>query len=136
MNWFDHTLLAVTRTSDLAPTYIAPPVSDGLPWGWISLGVAVVIGSGLGLWFATQRRVPAIILSDDVSLELCRVHGLGMPHRSVLELIRKHSGLDHTAELFLSPKIFDAAVAKACQSKRLGMRQRGLVFEARQCVFG
>lgn len=133
MNPIDHVLLAVTRTTDLAPSYLAPAESNEMPWGWLLLGVAIAIG--FGFWLANKRRTPALIFSDDVTLDLCRAYGLGMPHRSVLELIRKRAGLEHTAEMFLSPKIFDAAVTKAIKSKRLGMRQRGLVFEARQCLF-
>ena len=135
MNHFNHIVLAVTRTTDLAPTYVSAPDPNGIPWGWILVGATIVFSIGFGLWLSAQRRVPALILADDVTLELCRAHGLGMPHRAVLELIRKHAGLGHTAEMFLSPKIFDSAVTRAGKSKRLGIRQRGLVFEVRQCVF-
>ena len=137
MNHLNQVFLAVTRTTDLAPTYIAPVDHTGMSWGLVLLAaiVAIALFIGFGVWLSAQRRVPAMILADDVTLELCRAHGLGMPHRAVLELIRKRAGIGHTAELFLSAKFFDAAVNQASQSKRLGMRQRGLVFEARRSLF-
>lgn len=136
MNWIEHSVLAVTRTTDLAPSYAPPPDASGSIWVWIVAGGFTAIALGVGFWFTTQRSADALNVSDDITLELCRAHHVGLQHRFVLESIASRAKLAHTAELFLSPQLFDDAVAKANRKKRIGMRQRTLLFEARQCLFG
>jgi len=129
-------LLAVTRTKDLAPEYVAP-IEAGpsfLPW---MVGLVVVVAVASVTFFAVRRmRIPVIPMNDDLTLELCRAHGIGVQHRSSLDHVAHLAGLPSPAQMFLSAKLFDEAVAQASQAKRLGLRQRGLIFEVRHCLYG
>lgn len=133
--FLDATFLAVTRTSDIAPDYVAPVQSGGLPWMLIMCGLAVLALISVVYLVMQHPRAPAIQATDDMTLELCRAHGIGMQHRAAIEHIAKLAGVQHTSELFLSEKLFDDAVEKASQVKRLGMRQRGLTFEVRYFLY-
>lgn len=128
-------VLAVTRTSDIVPEYTAPVVSSGPPWLWIGAGVAAMACLGIGYLVMQSSDASDALESDAITMELCRVHGIGMQHRASLDHVAKLAGVQHTAELFLSEKLFDAAVAKATQVKRMGTRQRGLIFEVRHCLY-
>ena len=129
-------ILAVTRTSDLAPVFQAPVEAPGIPW-WV-YAVAVSVVAGLVAVYASmaRMRVPSLCVTDDLTLELCRAHKIGVQHRAVLDHIAKLANVEHTAELFLSKKSFEAAVKDANEVKRLRGGQRGLLFEARECIFG
>ncbi|SMP56099.1 hypothetical protein SAMN06265222_10587 [Neorhodopirellula lusitana] len=128
-------LFAVTHTSDLAPEFQAPIQASGIPM-WVYLLAACLAAALVGGYISmTRMSVPALSSVDELTLELCRAHGIGMQHRLMLEHVAKLAQLECTADLFLSPKLFDQAVSKASEVKRLRGGQRGLIFEARQCLF-
>ncbi len=127
--------LAVTRTSDLAPEYQDVVVEPGLPWFAIGMVLLIIGLLIVGYWFVRRLRVPALAISDDLTLELCRGHGIGLSHRAVLDHVARTAGLSHTAELFLSVRFYDQAVAVASSRKRLRGRQRDLLHELRRLLF-
>ncbi|EMI52669.1 hypothetical protein [Rhodopirellula sallentina] len=127
--------LAETRRSELAPEYREIAPTQGFPW-WIVaavlLGLLVVGGI---YWVICQLRVPAIPIADDLTLELCRAHRIGLPHRVALDHVAKLAGMTQTAELFLSPTDFDAAVKKAERKRRLRGKQRESLYLVRRLIF-
>ena len=128
-------LFAVTRTTDLAPEYTAPvDASDGVwPWVIAAITLAVIVAA---VYYAIRRmRIPSMPMSDDLTLELCRAHKIGLQHRSSLDHVAQLAGLKSPAAMFLSEQFFDDVVTQACQAKPLGPRQRGLIFEVRQCLY-
>ncbi|MFG0255811.1 MAG: hypothetical protein ACF787_12080, partial [Rhodopirellula sp. JB053] len=109
---------------------------QGLPW-WIVAAVlmGLLVVGGI-YWAMYQLRVPAIPIADDLTLELCRAHRIGLPHRVALDHVAKLAGMKQTAELFLSPSDFDAAVKKAEKKKRLRGKQRESLHLVRRLIFG
>lgn len=133
--WLDHKLIAVTHLTDLAPEYVPPEPGGDLPWMILATIIVVGVSVAIGYWVRFGNQVPILKIHDELTLELCRAHRLGFQHRSILAHLAKQANLSHPAELFLSSAIFDAAVVKANGVKRLGLRQRGLLFEVKRCLF-
>ncbi|TWU02078.1 hypothetical protein [Neorhodopirellula pilleata] len=133
--WFQG-ILAVTRTHDLAPEYVAPVDAGAGVLPWVIGAVVAIVVVVAAYCIIRQMRIPVIPINDDLTQELCRAHGIGVQHRGSLDRIAHLAGLKSPAQMFLSAQLFDEAVSKASQVKRLGIRQRGLVFEVRYCLYG
>lgn len=128
-------LFAVTRTTDLAPDYTAPVDASDSVGPWIIAAIIIVAIVAGGYETIRRMRIPTLPMSDDLTLELCRAHRIGLQHRSSLDHVAKLAGLKSPAAMFLSEQLFDDVIAQACQAKPLGLRQRGLVFEVRHCLY-
>ncbi|EMI45009.1 hypothetical protein [Rhodopirellula sp. SWK7] len=128
--------LAETRSSELAPEFRELTAARGFPW-W-AIGGIMLVGLIIAAiyWLTLQLPVPAIPISDDLTLELCRAHRIGLPHRVALDHVARLANLNQTAELFLSPVGFDQAVERAEKKKRLRGGQKESLYLVRRLIFG
>lgn len=128
--------LAVTRTTDLAPEFQEANAAGAVPWALIGITFVVIAAASGCYWFVRHLRVPALSIADDLTLELCRVHGIGLQHRMALDHVARLAGIEQTAELFLSPNLYDQAIGRANRKKRLKGRQLDSLHSARRLLFG
>jgi len=135
-DWSNASCLAVTRTSDLAPEYQTAVESVGIPQAFVITTVLVIAAAAGGYWFIRSFRVPVLTLVDDLTLELCRAHGIGLQHRMVLDHVANLAGIKHTAEMFLSSEFYDAAIQTSNTKKRLKSGQLDSLHIARRLIFG
>lgn len=135
LRWSLHGGLAVTRTSDLVPEYQAIAPSGGVPWWVMILIVIGVAGVIAGYGMLRHLRISAVPPLDDLTLELCRAHGIGISQGMAINQIARLAGVANPAELFLSLNLFDQAVRRATAKKRVSEPQLALVYEARRFLF-
>ncbi|MCM2372244.1 hypothetical protein [Aporhodopirellula aestuarii] len=128
-------LLAETRQSELAPEFRELAPTGSFPWWVIAAVLLLLVVAFAAYWTIAQLRVPAIPISDDLTLELCRAHRIGLQQRVVLDHVARMAKLGRTAELFLSPATFDQAIDRANRAKRLRGGQRESLLMVRRLIF-
>lgn len=132
---FSMPLMNVTRMTDLAPQYQAVSEDSSIPMVLIA-GIALVLAAiAGGVFWYYRTREPEVPTSDAVTMDLCRAHGLSIYHRGLIDRLAAAAELSHTAEMFLSPSHFDAAVEKAKQAVRLRRHHHGWLGEIRRTLF-
>ncbi len=132
---FSMPLMNVTRMTDLAPQYQAVSDDSSIPMVLIA-GIALVLAAiAGGVFWYYRTREPEVPTSDAVTMDLCRAHGLSIYHRGLIDRLAAAAELSHTAEMFLSPSHFDAAVEKAKQAVRLRRHHHGWLGEIRRTLF-
>ncbi|WP_430452046.1 hypothetical protein [Rhodopirellula europaea] len=128
-------LMNVTRMTDLAPQYQAVTEDSSLPIALIA-GIVLVLAAIAGgmIWYYRTRE-PEVPTSDAVTMDLCRAHGLSIYHRGLIDRLAVAAELPHTAEMFLSPAHFDAAIEKAKNAVRLRRHHHAWLGEIRRTLF-
>ncbi|PHQ36438.1 hypothetical protein [Rhodopirellula bahusiensis] len=128
-------LMNVTRMTDLAPQYQVVSEDSSIPMIVIVGVVLALTAIAGGVTWYYRTREPEVPTSDALTMDLCRAHGLSIYHRGLIDRLATAAELPHTAEMFLSPSHFDAAVAKAKQSVRLRRHHHGWLGEIRRMLF-
>lgn len=128
-------LMNVTRMEDLAPTYQQVAEDSSLPWMWIAIGAIVGLSVIGGLIWKVHFREPDVPTSDALTMDLCRAHQVPIYHRGLMDRLATAAKLGHTAELFLSPTHFDAAVERAKTEMRLRRHHQIWLSQIRRSIF-
>ncbi|MCC9656579.1 hypothetical protein [Rhodopirellula halodulae] len=139
-NWNDNStmltvLMNVTRMEDLAPQYQKVAEDSSMPWVWIAVGAIVALSIIGGLIWNVRFREPEVPTSDALTMELCRAHQLPIYHRGLMDRLATAAKLSHTAELFLSPTHFDAAVERGKTNMRLRRHHQIWLGQIRRSIF-
>ncbi|MCC9644578.1 hypothetical protein LOC71_20075 [Rhodopirellula sp. JC740] len=128
-------LMNVTRMEDLAPQYQRVAEESSMPWVWIVVGAIVTLSIIGGLIWNVRFREPEVPTSDALTMELCRAHQLPIYHRGLMDRLATAAKLGHTAELFLSPTHFDAAVERGKTNMRLRRHHQIWLGQIRRSIF-
>lgn len=128
-------LMNVTRMTDLAPQYQAVSDDSSIPIVLIAGAVLILAAIAGGVFWYYRTREPEVPTSDAVTMDLCRAHGLSIYHHGLIDRLAAAAELSHTAEMFLSPSHFDAAIEEAKKAVRLRRHHHGWLGEIRRTLF-
>jgi len=128
-------IVAETRVTDLAPQYEAQQATGNGLAICVSAGLIFALTGMVIAWIVRRRRQDSPI-SDELTIELCRVHNIRLAHRIALDRVATAAECEFTAELFLSPHHFDQAVERAGAKRRLKRSQRSAIGQVRRVLFG
>ena len=107
-------LMNVTRMTDLAPQYQAVSDDSSIPIVLIAGAVLILAAIAGGVfWY----------------------YRLSIYHRGLIDRLAAAAELSHTAEMFLSPSHFDAAIEEAKKAVRLRRHHHGWLGEIRRTLF-
>ncbi|QEG40326.1 hypothetical protein [Roseimaritima ulvae] len=103
----------------------------------ILLAVPIVAGVlGFALYCYHDRSQRLLETSDQLLLQLCKLHQLHYQHQILLHTIADAAELDPPGVIFVIPEEFDAAVRRAVETQQLTVREQKLLGQLRRQMFG